>query len=53
MPNLYSIFQVRATKDVAAHVEVLRGGEERARAGGRARTEGAPVQSSGKLSSFQ
>ncbi len=42
-------FQVRATEDVAAHAEVLRGGEERAGPGGRAGQEGAPVQASGSL----
>ena len=39
---------VRAAEDVAAHPPLLRGGEERPRAGGRAGQEGAAVQTPGK-----
>ena len=40
-------FQVRATEDVAAHTEVLRGGEEREGPGGGARQKGTAVQATG------
>ena len=39
---------VRAAEDVAAHPQVLRGGEERARAGGGAGQEGAAIQAPGR-----
>ena len=39
---------VRATEDVAAHPPLLRGGEERARAGGGAGQEGLAIQTPGK-----
>ena len=44
------IFQVRpaSRENVAAHAEVLRGGEERQGPGGGARQEGAAVQTAGK-----
>ena len=39
---------VRAAEDVAAHPPLLRGGEERERAGGRAGQEGLAIQTPGK-----
>ena len=39
---------VRAAEDVAAHPPLLRGGEERERAGGRAGQEGLAIQAPGK-----
>ena len=44
-----SLFQVRATEDVAAHAALPRRGEERPRPGGRTRQEGASVQAPGKI----
>ena len=45
----YFLFQVvRAAEDVAAHPPLLRGGEERPRAGGRAGQEGIAIQAPGK-----
>ena len=38
-------------ENVAAHAEVLRGGEEREGPGGGARQEGAAVQTTGQLCS--
>ena len=40
-------------ENVAAHAEVLRGGEEREGPRGRAREEGAAVQTTGQLSSTE
>ena len=50
-----SVFQVRpfSRENVAAHAEVLRGGEERQGPGGGARQEGAAVQTTGQLSSTE